>query len=96
MSKIYLVVSCSGEYEDYLETVEKAFADFNKAATFKNELEQEEQKQRDLANRCLNCNGADKDCPMYMAPFYKEDPCESYNPWHIITDYRIDEVEYLQ
>jgi hypothetical protein len=34
MSKIYLVVSCVGEYEDYVETVKKAFKDFNKAVAF--------------------------------------------------------------
>ena len=31
ISKIYLVISCSGQYEEYYEKVEKAFKDVKKA-----------------------------------------------------------------
>lgn len=96
MSKIYVVISYCGEYEDYTETIEKAFSNFDKALNFMEELEAEEQNQRDLTNKCMNCNGEDRDCPMYAEPFYTDDLCESYNPWHDEVYYKITEVEYVE
>lgn len=96
MSKIYLVVSCVGEWECYVETVKKAFKDFNKAVAFMSELEAEEIEQRDCSHKCRECNGYDKTCPLYEDPDFKEDPCQAWNPWHDNVEYRIDEVELVE
>lgn len=96
MSKIYLVVSCVGEYEDYEESIEKAFKDFNKAVNYKAELESEEEYQRECSEKCRDCGGYDKTCPLYEEPDFKEDACLAWNPWHDNVEYRIDEVELVE
>lgn len=96
MSKVYLVISCCGEYDDYLETVKMAFTDVKKAEDYVNELRDEEQGYRDMANKCRECMGIDKLCPCYTSSFDVSDECEAYNPYHDEREYRIDEVELVE
>lgn len=96
MSKIFLVVSYSGEYEDYFEQVEKAFADIKKAEIFMEALKAEEQFCRDQALKCNECMGLDKTCPLWSEPYDNSDECEAYNPYHDEREYRIDEVELVE
>lgn len=97
MSKIYLVISSCGEYEERVETVEKAFKNIKRAELYKKELEEQENICRQMAKKCMECGGLNKDCPYYETPFFDYgDECENYNPWHDETDYRIDEVELIE
>ena len=93
MSKIYLVMSQCGEYEDYYECVEKAFTDVKKAEAYLLEKESSEETYRWLANKCRDCDAGDKTCPYYIPPTHKFDPCENYEPYHDNVNFRIEEVE---
>lgn len=93
ISKIYLVISCSGQYEEYYEKVEKAFKDVKKAEKYMDELKQIEQKSEEWANKCRECLGLNKECPFYTIPYDNGDECEAYNPYHDNKFFRIDEVE---
>ena len=96
MSKIYLVVSCCGEYEDYRETVEKAFKDIIKAKSYMEELESEEEERRSMAEKCRECEGfKDIACPMYIESAY-ENGCESWEPWYEPKTFIIREVELVE
>ena len=94
MSKIYIVKSCSGEYEDYVEANVKAFADVHRAEELITILEEEEQVNRKNAKRCRECGGINLECPFYIEPAWEDMGCQNYNPWHDDTHYIIDEVEY--
>ena len=94
MSKIYIVKSCCGEYEDYVEANVKAFADVHRAEDLVTILEEEEQAERKAAERCRECGGINLECPLYVEPLNKDIGCEAYCPWHDDAHYIIDEVEY--
>ena len=96
MDRAYLVVSYSGEYEDYCEKVEKAFTDIKKAEIFMEALKGEEQFCRDQASKCRECMGLDKTCPFWSEPYDNSDECEAYDPWHDEINFRIDEVELVE
>lgn len=94
MSRLYLVISGSGEWaEDYEETIEKAFKDLKRASDYISELEEIEQGLRDAAERCRDCGGLNHSCPLYQVPYSKEDECGAYEPWHDNVSFRIEEVE---
>ena len=95
MSKIYLVISGCGEWaEDYEETILKGFKDIKKAERYLAECEEMEQTFRDAAERCRNCGGLDRTCPLYQIPFSVEEECGAYEPWHDNKYFRIEEVEF--
>lgn len=93
ISKIYLVISCSGQYEEYYEKVEKAFKDVKKAEKYMDELEDQEENNRKMAERCMECAGLCKEYQCYAEPFDAMDECECYEPYHDNKHFRIDEVE---
>lgn len=93
-NKIYVVISESGEYEDYLETICKAFKDIRDAEKYKAKLEDEEQGYRDMTIKCRECAGLNKECPFYMQPYDNGDECDNYEPYHTPVYFRIDEIDY--
>lgn len=93
MSKVYIVISAYGEYDDYLETVEKVFADRTKAQNYVIELEDQERGYKCMANKCKECGGQVSGCPFYAEPVYNENGCENYNPYYDETRYYIMEEE---
>lgn len=94
MRTIYLLVSCVGDYEDYREHVEKAFGNKDVAELFKHELEETENSERAMADKCRECAGLNKDCPFFLEPFDGMDECDNYNPYHDNITYKIVEVPY--
>lgn len=94
MSKIYLVMSQCGMYEDYYEIVEKAFKDIKKAEAYMAEKIDTEQGYRDMADKCKDCGGLDRSCPFYTMPTYEADECAAYEPYHDNVEFRIEEVEF--
>ena len=93
MAKIYFVKSTCGEYEDRIDTIEKACTDVKKAEDYVKELEDREQGYRDMADKCRECGGLNKECPFYTVPFYEIDGCENYHPWHDNIYFSIEEVD---
>lgn len=94
MNKIYLVISCSGQYEEYMESIEKGFMDYHKAEEFMHKLELEEKTYRDMANKCRECAGLNKECPLYTESLFDDGiECDVYNPYHDDVNFRIVEVE---
>ena len=94
MTKVYCVIASSGSYEDYYESIDKAFFDQAKAEEYKhfkngllrkNQLE-EEQKAKKL-------NEVDSDS---ITEEEWDDLWEQYKPNYFVFDqhdYRIDIIE---
>ena len=55
MTKIYLVESTSGSYEDYSERIEKAFFNKEDAENFKNQYNLKLREEEKLLEKCENC-----------------------------------------
>lgn len=91
MSKIYLV---SGIYENTYKFVDKAFRNLNDAEKYKDALVDDEIQAADMANKCRNCDGNNKECPFYIEPSYGEIGCDCYMPEHDEVVYIIDEVDF--
>lgn len=93
MSKIYLVIESCGEHEDRIDMPIKSFKDITKAGAYVIELEGFERTQRNWADRCRECAGTNKECPMYSEPYDITDGCGSYEPHHDNRSYRIEEID---
>jgi len=98
MSKIYIVISGSGEGEDYHEFIEKAFRDAKKAEAYLNELTSDNKRMMEMAERCRNCDGHDASCPLWIEPTDITDGCDNYinNAYYENIDYLIEEVELVE
>lgn len=55
MKQVYLLIECSGEYEDYIEYPLKAFTSFEKANKAKEDYERKNQMAAKQARLCYSC-----------------------------------------
>lgn len=95
MSKIYVVVSSVDYAEtECVEFIEKAFSTIEKAKAYMNEQLSAEEVQRVEAMRCMECNGQNKECPLYVEPDYLDDECGNFHPYHEDTGFRIEEIDF--
>ena len=89
----YVVIGCSGEYEDYCEEDIKGFANIKKAEELKVQLEEENETNMNMKEQCSKCNGCDKECPLYLKSEFG-DECElSDMRYYENTTYKIEELE---
>lgn len=93
MATMYLVKSSVGsrETDDYKETTEMVFADKDSAEEYKNRLQDEENKQRTWADKCRECVGLDRECPLWIEPFDGMENCDNYCPYHDDVTYWVEE-----
>lgn len=83
MFKVYLVKSCTGEYEDYSETIIKGFVDKNKAGEFLKSCEDYFAEEGDY----------------YDEPLYKNEEYINNSPYGMIhidyngVTFNIEEIE---
>ena len=98
MSMIYGVYENGGLWEDSYHTLLKCFKNVKKAENYMKELEAVESATRYMRDKCENCNGYNKDCPLWMEPYNKDDECQNYSTytWHDNKDYSIEEVELVE
>ena len=98
MFKVYLVKSCTGEYDDYSETIIKGFIDKNKAVAFLKSCEDYFKNQFDT----IEVEGEDYfaeegdyyDKPLYKNKEYiKNSPCGMINIDYNGVWFSLEEIE---
>ena len=52
---VYIVIRCTGDYEDYRETIEKVFTDKNKADKYIKEEDKKIRQEEKQEKKCADC-----------------------------------------
>lgn len=100
MKNIYLLLECSGEYEDYIEYPLKAFTSKERAAEAKKEYERQKEMEQEQYRLCLHCPimlDTKEECHCSFAADVIFDPEEGvicpHEVWYESSFYKIITVE---
>jgi len=98
MAVIYGVYRNGGSWEDSYHILDTCFKTIEAASEYMNTLVLNEESERALAEKCSNCAGIDKGCPMFMEDFHDSDICMNYYnlPFRDKETFEIREIHYIE
>lgn len=97
---VYAVIKNEWEYEydqPHSEVV-KCFTDLKKAEEYMEMLQYEENDRRFVSEKCQNCSGSDRSCPLWQETFEDSDECGAWydNAYQGNVDYEITDIELVE
>jgi hypothetical protein len=94
---IYGVSRNGGEWEDRYKILDKCFTKLKKAEEYVEFLESEEERKRTQSERCMNCSGSDRSCPLWQETFEDTDECGAwFDSYHEREWFEIEDVELIE
>lgn len=96
MAVIYGVYRNGGAWEDRYHHLEKCFKTIQAASEFMEMLVLNEESERAMAEKCSNCAGIDKGCPLFVECFDDSEECMNYYelPNRDKETFEIKEIHY--
>lgn len=97
--KIYRLLECSGEYEDYMELHRGTYLSKERAMKEKKKAEQLEKEAQEQSELCAACQFEDncgKMCIHYKSSKGHPNECANYMMHWTYSIYRIEEEEVIE